>query len=488
MAIHSITRRWLLNSVGLLIGVLVALDVAFFFVMQNVYYSGVEQAMRTRAGNLSVTLSSVTADPTTNLSTEIRGLVENFSDKAKMELMAINYQGNIAVTSSGFGNTGIEEMPDYDAALENDDGTGTFIGRISTGEKVLAVTRLIQDGSSDYVALRLVTSLSEVDQNIWIMVLLFSAVCAVIVTVTVLSGSYFVRSIVMPVRQVRFAAQKIAEGELDVRIPIARDDEMGELCVAINHMADELENSKNTQNEFISSISHELRTPLTAIRGWGETLQSTPNDVLLMEKGMDVILTETERLSEMVEELLDFSRLQNGRFTLVRSKMDVLAELGEVVVMYNPRARHDRITLVYDEPEMLPFVFGDRNRLRQVFINIIDNAIKYSNAGGTVTVTARAADGVVRITVADMGIGIPKKDLPYVKQKFYKADVTRRGSGIGLAVANEIIAMHDGTLTVDSVEGIGTTVVIELPVMEEGETRAPEITMTGETASDEGTV
>ena len=219
------------------------------------------------------------------------------------------------------------------------------------------------------------------------------------------------------------------------------------------------------KNEFISSVSHELRTPLTAIKGWAETLMvDGGEDPDTMKKGVGVIVTETERLSQMVEELLDFSRMQNGHFTLMNANMDILAELGDAVLIYSDKARREQIEIIYDEPEMLPFVYGDKNRICQVFINIIDNAVKYSSPGDTVTIKACEKDGRVIVSVADTGCGIKESDLAKVKTKFYKANHTRRGSGIGLAVADEIIAMHGGTMDIASEgEGKGTTVTISLP-------------------------
>ena len=162
-------------------------------------------------------------------------------------------------------------------------------------------------------------------------------------------------------------------------------------------------------------------------------------DHATLETGMGVIMRETERLSDMVEELLDFSRMQSGRMKLVKSKMDVLAELSEAVIMYTERAKREGMLLIYDEPDLFVPVFGDRGKLRQVFINVIDNALKYSDPGDTTTVSARVEGNNIIIEVEDTGCGISAADLPKIKTKFYKANLTRRGSGIGLAVADEII-------------------------------------------------
>ena len=254
-------------------------------------------------------------------------------------------------------------------------------------------------------------------------------------------------------------------GDFSVRITKKNDDEIGELCDTVNHMASELALSEQMKNDFISSVSHELRTPLTAIKGWAETIAGMPDDKETITKGMRVISAESERLSQMVEELLDFSRMQNGRFTLTKNTMDILAELGDAVLIYTEKARSEGIDVIYEEPDMLPFVYGDRNRLRQVFINVIDNAIKYSDKGGVVSVQALMADAeTIEIDISDTGCGISQQDLPKIKTKFYKANHTRRGSGIGLAVADEIVTMHGGKLEIFSEQGAGTTVTITLPV------------------------
>ena len=156
--------------------------------------------------------------------------------------------------------------------------------------------------------------------------------------------------------------------------------------------------------------------------------------------------------------------MQSGRFSLQCATMDVLAELGDAVLIYTEKAKRENIRIIYQEPEMLPFVYGDKNRIRQVFINVIDNAIKYSNSGSTITISAEEVGNMIQVTITDNGVGISEADLPRVKTKFFKANHTRRGSGIGLAVADEIITMHGGRLDITSELNVGTNVTITLPV------------------------
>ena len=282
------------------------------------------------------------------------------------------------------------------------------------------------------------------------------------------SGMFFIKSIVKPIQDVGNAARKIAMGDFESRIDIKSDDEIGELCNSINYMAAELLAAETMKNDFISSVSHELRTPLTAIRGWGETARmSVGSDEGLVERGLDVVLSEADRLGKLVEELLDFSRMQSGRLTVNTRPIDVSELLSATAGMYTELARQQGIELSYTASLSSATVLGDPDRLKQVFVNVIDNAVKYTEKGGLVLVTQQIEEGCVRILVKDTGVGIPAQDIDRVKEKFFKSNKTVRGSGIGLAVADEIIKQHQGLLFLESTEGVGTTVTIVLPLYEE---------------------
>lgn len=327
----------------------------------------------------------------------------------------------------------------------------------------MAITRVVRDENGGLVgSVRYLVSMERADQQISVVILILVAAGLFIMLLLTLSGVYFIRSIVVPVRQLSQSARQIAQGDFGVRIEKAKDDEIGQLVDAINDMAGELGAAEQLKNDFISSVSHELRTPLTAIKGWAETLQEGAGPETTA-KGMNVIIRESERLSGLVEELLDFSRLQNGRLRLIVSRLDILSELDEAVYMFTDRARTEHKQLHYEETTALPPVYGDVDRLRQVFVNIIDNALKYTSPGGTITVSSREDNGWVRVSIRDTGCGIPAEHLPNVKKKFYKANQLVRGSGIGLAVADEIARLHGGSLDIQSQEGVGTTVTFSLP-------------------------
>lgn len=472
MAKGSITRRWVFNNLGVVVLALLVIDMAIIFTVQTYFYNSAKQYLISKLNAVTSVLTVHSQDSSANFSAEMRNMLETFNEKDKIELMAINSKGRVVLTSSGFTPDAVDVMPDYEQAMSADT-EASYIGKLSSGEKILAVSAPISSMNSEFSSVRMVTSLTEIDNTIKSYTIAVMTICAVIIFIIIITGLYFAGSIVRPIRQISSIARKFAMGDFSVRIENNSNDEIGDLCTAINHMADELSNAEAMKNEFISSVSHELRTPLTAIKGWAETLMidggGSPET---MKKGVGVIVNETERLSQMVEELLDFSRMQNGHFTLQMANMDILAELGDAVLIYSDKARRESKEIIYNEPEMLPIVFGDKNRIRQVFINVIDNAVKYSSAGDTVTIKAFEENGKIIVSVADTGVGIKESDLAKVKTKFYKANHTRRGSGIGLAVADEIVTMHGGSMDIASEgEGLGTTVTITLPTVDSTKTQ-----------------
>jgi signal transduction histidine kinase len=259
-------------------------------------------------------------------------------------------------------------------------------------------------------------------------------------------------------------AKMITNGSYGFQIQTRYDDEVGQLAETINEMSNQISRNEKTQTEFISSLSHELRTPLTAITGWSETLLNSDDLDEGTRRGMMIIHREADRLTEMVVDLLDFTRIQDGRMTLNMELTDIRAEFEDTVFMYGSRLAQDGIKLEYlDNDQDVPEITCDPKRLRQVFLNILDNASKHGGEGKRIDAQILYTGTEVEISIRDYGPGIPEDEIPLVKKKFYKGSSKARGSGIGLAVCDEIVEMHGGSLTLANASGGGTLVTIRIP-------------------------
>ena len=457
----SIAVRWFFNMFLIVVLIVCAVVIGFIAVVNSLY----TEKIAMYAADITYEFNSLSeTTPATFRDTAI-DMAENFGFKDKLEVQVIDRNDNVVVTTTGF-QPSDSKMADYEQAKLT--GSAVADSKTSEGEHVLAGTTALYDSSGRYIgAYRWITTLENADRRISGLIITLVVTGLLVLAFCAFSGLFFIKSIVTPIRDVSNIARKIAMGDFGSRIEITKNDEIGELCDTINYMASELSQAENMKNDFISSVSHELRTPLTAIKGWGETAKmSIGTDEALVKRGIDVVLSEADRLSGLVEELLDFSRMETGRLSVVSQPLNISELLTESVDMYIELARQQGIELVFTRPAEDVTVLGDPNRLKQVFINIIDNAVKYTEKGGQVLVDQITEEGCVRITVKDTGVGIPAQDIDRVKEKFYKANKTVRGSGIGLAVADEIIKQHKGLLFLESTEGVGTTVTIVLPLTE----------------------
>ena len=474
--VKSISVRWFLYIFLIVLIIITIGAVAASFLYSSLYYERVKTLADDYAYSFN-TLKNSTSDTFVDAAIEH---VSGFAYKNKVEVRVIDSDGNVFLSTTGFSPKD-NVSKEYDFAVKNG-GSYYFEGKNDDGERIMSNTFLLKDGDGNTLgAYSWYVSLEKMHKKILNFVLIIIVLAIVVLTVTGISGLFFLRSIVRPIRTVSNAARKIAMGDFESRIVVERNDEIGELCDTINYMASELAHTESMKNDFISSVSHELRTPLTAIRGWGETAKmSVDNDPQLVNRGLDVVLSEADRLSGLVEELLDFSRMQSGNLTVSMAPVNVSALLKTASDMYTELAKKQGIEITFTAPKKESVVLGDTDRLKQVFINIIDNAVKYSEKGGLVLLDQMQEEGCVRISVKDTGVGIPAQDVDHVKEKFFKSNKTVRGSGIGLAVADEIIKQHQGLIFIESTEGVGTTVTVVLPLYEEPKAEETESTNNGE--------
>ncbi len=459
----GLARRWTLRITGIVGVFLLILIVCLTLVTRHFAYKSVERSLCGQADTLVQLYEAAGSGNTAAFTAHCVTAVGASDD---VQAAALNPDGTVLAVSSGTAEDYLAG-DDYQAALRSKNGQARWVGTLPNGSYVMAVTTLLYDSGGQLAGgVRYLSPLGGAAKTVLLVCAGMVAGGLALLLAVILVSNRFVKRLTAPIKEINFTANKIAQGDFNIRLEKEKDDEIGELCDAINDMAVSLDTMENMKNEFISSVSHELRTPLTAIKGWAETMQCGEMDQQTFDRGINVIIRESERLSGIVEELLDFSRMQSGKMKTNMQRTDLLEDLGESVYLFTDRAKAERKFLLYDAPKSLPPVYGDINRLRQVFVNIIDNALKYTDEGGTISVSAKESDGFIYITVADNGCGIPAEHLPNVRRKFYKANQSIRGSGIGLALADEIMALHAGGLEIESHEGLGTAVTISIPTYE----------------------
>lgn len=295
---------------------------------------------------------------------------------------------------------------------------------------------------------------------------------AVALLLSGLGGGLLSRAITSPLRRLTAAAGAVARGQFDLRVPVHSRDELGRLSRAFNDMTARLRAARQMQVNFVADVSHELRTPLTAVKGTVETLRDgAVDDPEVRDRFLETVESETDRLIRLVNDLLLLSRADSEALNLQRESVS-LTELVEAVAdRLASRATARGVVVQVKASPSAPEAWADPDRIGQVVVNLLDNAIKYSRPGGSVTVgvgTAKDNPQSALVQVRDKGIGIPAGDLPRIGQRFYRADKARSraegGSGLGLAIAQALVQAHGGRLWLESKEGVGTTVSFTLPV------------------------
>ena len=467
--LSGIERRWFVNNVGVIMLLVAACVLGVVFSMAAYYDTNLRSGLENKAKTTTDFFSNYISQSYKEYYQSCIKFAQTFEEKDRLELQFISANGKLVASSYGKFAGRSPSTPEIQQAIDSQQ-IRHYKGRNPlTGERILAVSSpMIYTNGEVIGVLRYVTSLRNADLQILMIALIAVTIGLLFIGSIFFLSSFFIKSILVPVSQINATAKRIAAGSYGVQIPGQYDDEIGELVSTINDMSVKIGQAEKTQTEFISSVSHELRTPLTAISGWGETLLTSENLDAETRRGVVIIAREAKRLTGMVEELLEFTRMQDGRFTLHVETADILAEFEDTVFMYGSRLKQEGICLHYDGcDEEIPEIPCDVARMRQVFLNILDNAAKHGGEGKRIDASIAHEGSFVVIRMRDYGPGIPEEELPHVKLKFYKGSSKARGSGIGLAVCEEIVTMHGGTLTLENAEGGGTLVTISIPTGEE---------------------
>ncbi len=459
--------RWFRGSVLLVLVTIIVVLLVFSVIIYSNYYNTVQTGLETKAKTATDFFSNYVAKTQSEFYDSAYKYTESFEDSDKLELQFLDVEGRIMISTYGISAGSSPNTPDIAEAITSGE-ISSWVGKgPSTGERIMSVSAPMVYSSGQIICvMRYVTSTKTADHQIVVSILAACAIGALIMLLVIIINLVLIRSVIEPVSEITKMSKRIAQGSYGIQIDKKYQDEIGEMVTSINEMSLKIAQSEKIQTEFISSVSHELRTPLTAITGWGETLVYSDDIDVETKKGVAIMLKEARRLTKMVESLLEFTRMEDGRFTLNIEPIDIAAELEDSIYTYHELLLQDNLELVYMPYDgEIPLIPGDPNRLKQVFLNLFDNAAKYAREGKRIEVSVDFNGVSVAVKIRDFGPGIPEDELQSVKMKFYKgSNAKERGSGIGLAVCDEIVRFHGGELILENADGGGLLVTVKLPV------------------------
>lgn len=461
----SIKGRLVGYFMFIIIITVVIMEVSFINIVKHNYYKNLEDTLTNQIKVSSELYLRYFSDA--SLHENVLNNVDTFWKQTAAQVEIIDTSGSIIMDSIGIIPDDVSHMSDIKKALHGQ--KGTWIGNVKYDkDKVMAISYPLKSDENIVGAIRFITSLGEINKAIRNIALVFIIFGILVVFVTSAVSIFLANTIIGPLKEVTATAEKMASGNYKVECRKKLNDEIGKLSDTLNYMAQEILNKDQLKNGFILSVSHELRTPLTSIKGWAVTLKEGYENKEMLMDGLDIIEKESDRLTHMVEELLDFSKFISGKIIMEKRPVNVADTMEYIAKQLQARAARENISFNISYTQDIPTVHLDENRLKQVFVNLLDNAFRFTPSGGSVDFTACTSNSNLVFHVKDTGCGISREELPKVKEKFYKGKSSKSRNGIGLSICDEIIRLMNGSFDIKSELNKGTDVTIILPVQECG--------------------
>ncbi|MFQ7312028.1 MAG: sensor histidine kinase [Sellimonas sp.] len=399
---------------------------------------------------------------------DTRILLKNVNTYLDADLWLTDTEGKVLLTvTTGSLGTVPSQIRNFDPAESGNDQylSGTYHGYFD--EDVVTIITPVTKGFSTNGYLLLHKPLSVYDaRHHSVMNAVYITLLAIYVLSFVLFlGIHFF--IYMPLRKITEAAKQYASGNLEYEIPVYFQDEIGYLSASLNYMASHLKDMEDYQKKFVANVSHDFRSPLTSIKGYVEAMADGTIPPELQGKYLNIILFETERLTDLTRDLLTLNEFDTKDLLLNKESFDIHEVIKNVAASFEGTCTKRKISIELLLASQILNVHADRRKIQQVLYNLLDNAIKFSNPNSSVTVETTERGEKVFVSVRDYGIGIPKEDLNRIWERFYKSDLSRgkdkKGTGLGLAIVKEIIQAHNENINVISTEGVGTEFIFSLP-------------------------
>ncbi|MBW7988484.1 MAG: cell wall metabolism sensor histidine kinase WalK [Planctomycetes bacterium] len=455
---------------------LIVVFVLYFFVslkLQNNFELKISEELQS---NAILVGDILTGDLLENKNEDIQRKIKTLAEKLDLRITVVDMRGEVLGDSEKAPSLMENHKDRFEIieAVEEGFGQSTrFSDTLNYNMKYVAVR--VDDSGNTLGVVRFALPLSEVQLRIQLIyrVVLLGAIVAVVIALTV---AYFLsRSITFPISRMQEVARRISKGDFSEKVNIKSKDELGELAKSLNIMAAELqqkmENLKQmdrVRTDFVANVSHELKTPLTLIKGYIETLEDRAiNDTVKARKFISIIKEHANRLENIIEDLLSLSELELSKDCLSKTEFDMKKLIDEVTLGFGYALDAKRQTLSVNHQGDDFRIKADSDKIEQVIVNLIDNAIKYTNEAGQINILLLERQNEITFTVQDDGVGIPGEDISRVFERFYRVDKARSrklgGTGLGLGIAKHIVLAHNGQISIDSEINKGTKVVVRLP-------------------------
>lgn len=405
--------------------------------------------------------------------TATRTLLNGVNIYLEADLWLTDTDGNVllSVSSSGTGMVP-KQIQDFDPAEAGGEQylTGYYHGYYS--DEVLTMIVPVTEGFSTkgYLLVHKPLSYFEEQQHSIMVCVYITLIVIYVLSFMIFLGIHLF--IYLPLRKITEAAKQYASGNLDYEIPVNSQDEIGYLSASLNYMSTHLKDMEDYQKKFVANVSHDFRSPLTSIKGYIEAIADGTIPVELQGKYLNIILFETDRLTDLTRDLLTLNEFDTKDLLLNKESFDLHEMMKQVAASFEGTCTSRKISIELLFASRVLYVYADRSKIQQVLYNLLDNAIKFSNPQSTVTIETTERGEKIFTSVRDYGIGIPKEDLSKIWERFYKSDLSRgkdkKGTGLGLAIVREIIQAHNENINVISTEGVGTEFIFSLPKSDAG--------------------
>lgn len=456
--LRNIRTRLFLTYLVLILFTTTVMGALFYFITKERLLKNKEEYL-SRSADVFMTFIVPYMEMEENLDDALIPAVRLFMrqslEQLDYRLQVIDRSGEIIMDSQGIPPYGGRADPRFYRALEG--RTEIWLERSPSGQMMYKCLPIKLRNQVPGAA-KLSISLEEIDQLFSAMRKYFFLTFLMSVLAAIGAALFFIRTLMRPVTRIRDTARGIAQGDLESRVNYDSPDELGDLSRTINFMADELKKLEQARASFLGNVSHELRTPLTIIKGFVITLLSSEGIPQEWQRSLELINRETDRLTRLVEELLELTRLRSGRVGLDYSWCNMEEILRSTELQVGQKAEQAGVKMVFDTASGLPRIWADVDRVKEVLLNLIDNALKYAASGGVVEVRTRTTEELLEISVKDNGPGIPEPELPFVFERFFRGNKKGiSGTGLGLAIVKGILEAHGGRISVESHEGEGTS-------------------------------